>query len=667
MKKIVNVFLGSVAFSSLLSAELSYAQGPDDHDESNSPAAKRIRIDRTEIFQDIENTLNSARDANRFDFFNLYNDLNKIALYYRDSINEKYPDERPLQNRLGVFHLDHYYDPKDLKNNLAEWMDQQLTPSPYTEWLRYFNDFCDLNPVQKKNFFPKEKREDLISSYIDALHPIHERSGFSNSSDAKADPDLAPAPTSEAAIADEEYLREILKDVMMHLPLQEDYDEQKESSEALPHDVPPEDCNRNPTNKTPSQGSKKKKQGNNSPRPKSLSCSSTKTPLSPIPEHGRNPVLIILNVLKPPFNVHAHTIEQARSIGFSTSELFGFLSTHISGQDHAMRAMASYIHKHFLGLSLNNWSQKYAYTASQMMDSIGLSIPVHFKKNNMLVIGPTGSGKTLSMEMLENFFASKNISVPIFKTSAASLTRTGYVGPSVSDMIPQLYAKARQSVEDTENGIIFIDEIDKIYAAKQEVGRDIGGSSVQGELLELIQGMSVEIKPGTVVNTSKILFICGGSFKDMASAEVNFMSDSKLTEFGFSKEFIGRFQDRIVFNKLNRANFLSILANPYESRLYQLRQLYKFGYDINLQFEPESLEAIADRAIQFETGARGIHAIVDRVVNKKLEIPDSLAGQKVVFTKADVFSTIKEPELTGEAKLKKEDEERKKLLAHMYL
>lgn len=328
------------------------------------------------------------------------------------------------------------------------------------------------------------------------------------------------------------------------------------------------------------------------------------------------------------------------------------LDEYIVGQEHAKKAMAVAVYNH------------YKRVATNTMDDIEI------EKSNMLMIGPTGCGKTYLVKTLARL-----LDVPLAITDATSLTEAGYIGDDIESVVSKLLAAADNDVEKAEQGIIFIDEIDKIAKKKNTNQRDVSGESVQQGMLKLLEGSDVEVPVGansknamvplTTVNTKNILFICGGAFPDLEEiikerlnkqASVGFMADLKdkynndknllekvevedLRNFGMIPEFIGRLPVIFTLHGLDRDKLVKILKEPKNAILKQYQKLLALD-EVKLEFDEEALGAIAEKAMKKDTGARALRAIIEEfMLDIMYEIPkDDNIGQ-VTITKAYIEGT----------------------------
>ena len=296
------------------------------------------------------------------------------------------------------------------------------------------------------------------------------------------------------------------------------------------------------------------------------------------------------------------------------------LDDYVIGQEYAKKAISVAVYNH------------YKRVATNTMDEIEI------EKSNMLMIGPTGSGKTYLVKTLARL-----LDVPLAITDATSLTEAGYIGDDIESVVSKLLAAADNDVEKAERGIIFIDEIDKIAKKKNTNQRDVSGESVQQGMLKLLEGSDVEVPVGansknamvplTTVNTKNILFICGGAFPDLEQiikerlnkqASMGFIADlkdkynndkdilSKVTvedirNFGMIPEFIGRLPIIFTLQGLDEDMLVKILKEPKNAILKQYQKLLELD-EVKLNFDEEALHAIARKAMKKDTGARALRA-----------------------------------------------------------
>ena len=320
------------------------------------------------------------------------------------------------------------------------------------------------------------------------------------------------------------------------------------------------------------------------------------------------------------------------------------LDEYVIGQEYAKKVMSVAVYNH------------YKRVATDTMDEIAI------EKSNMLMIGPTGCGKTYLVKTL-----AKLLDVPLAIADATSLTEAGYIGDDIESVVSKLLASADNDVEKAEHGIIFIDEIDKIAKKKNTNQRDVSGEAVQQGMLKLLEGADVEVPIGansknamvplTTVNTRNILFICGGAFPDLENiikerlnkqASIGFYADLKdkydddphilekvtvedLRSFGMIPEFIGRLPIIFTMNGLTEDMMVQILSEPRNAILKQYQKLLALD-EVKLEFEEGALHAIAAKAMEKHTGARALRAILEEyMLDIMYEIPkDDNIGQVTI-------------------------------------
>lgn len=289
---------------------------------------------------------------------------------------------------------------------------------------------------------------------------------------------------------------------------------------------------------------------------------------------------------------------------------------------------------------------------------------VEIEKSNILMLGPTGCGKTYLVKTLARL-----LDVPLAITDATSLTEAGYIGDDVESVLSKLLDEADQDVERAEQGIVFIDEIDKLAKKRNTNSRDVSGESVQQGLLKLLEGAEVEVPVGatsknamvpmTTINTRNILFICGGAFSELdkiikerltKTSAIGFSAELKdrydgessllhkvtpedLREFGMIPEFLGRLPVICTLDGMNQAMLVEIMTQPKNAIIKQYQKLLSFD-GVKLCFEEEALALIAERAMERKTGARALRAILeDFMVDIMYEIPKDDNIGAVTITK----------------------------------
>ena len=321
------------------------------------------------------------------------------------------------------------------------------------------------------------------------------------------------------------------------------------------------------------------------------------------------------------------------------------LDEYVVGQEKAKKVISVAVYNHYKRVAAGS-------------DADGIEI----EKSNMLMIGPTGSGKTYLVKTL-----AKLLDVPLAIADATSLTEAGYIGDDIESVLSKLLAAADNDVEKAERGIVFIDEIDKIAKKRNTNQRDVSGESVQQGLLKLLEGADVEVPVGAnsknamvpleTVNTKNILFICGGAFPDLEEiikerlnkqSSIGFRADLKdkydndknlirkvtvedLRNFGMIPEFLGRLPVIFTLDALSESMMVRILREPKNAILKQYQKLLALD-EVKLDFTDDALAAIARKAMEKDTGARALRAIIEEfMLDIMYEIPkDDNIGQVTI-------------------------------------
>lgn len=326
----------------------------------------------------------------------------------------------------------------------------------------------------------------------------------------------------------------------------------------------------------------------------------------------------------------------------------GNLDEYVMGQERAKKVLAVGVYNH------------YKRVLAEKGDD-----DIEIEKSNMLMLGPTGSGKTFMVKTMARL-----LQVPLAITDATSLTEAGYIGDDVESVISKLLANADNDVELAERGIVYIDEIDKIAKKQNATTRDVSGESVQQALLKLLEGADVEVPVGatnknamvpmTTVNTSHILFICGGAFPGLEDiikkrltkqGTMGFGSELKdrydhdrdlfakvetedIREYGLIPEFIGRLPIIFSLEQMDEDLLVDVLTKPKNAIIKQYRKLLRMD-EVDLEFEDDALRAVAKLAAKKKTGARALRSIIEQfMMDIMYEIPkDDMIG-KVIITKS---------------------------------
>src|SRR5271167_610288 len=358
-------------------------------------------------------------------------------------------------------------------------------------------------------------------------------------------------------------------------------------------------------------------------------------------------------------------------------EIRDFLEGYVIGQDTAKRTLAVAVYNHYKRIQAGEKGRDSRYE------------PVELTKSNILMLGPTGCGKTYLAQTL-----AKMLNVPFAIADATALTEAGYVGEDVENILLKLIQAADYDVKRAETGIIYIDEVDKIARKSDNpsITRDVSGEGVQQALLKILEGTTASVPPQggrkhphqefLSIDTTNVLFICGGAFANLdrvierrighqgvgfgAAIQSKEQRDTgeifehclpeDLIQYGLIPEFIGRLPVMSAIHQLSRDELMKILTEPRNALIKQFQRFFQFD-GIELVFAEEALTAVADRALERETGARGLRSIIEEVLLEvQFELPSRRDVRKCVVTRETIekgvsptLVTVAAPEEEGEA------------------
>ena len=366
----------------------------------------------------------------------------------------------------------------------------------------------------------------------------------------------------------------------------------------------------------------------------------------------------------------------------SPKEIKEILDQYVIGQDEAKKTLSVAVYNHYKRIA----NEEEMVSKHEQNDD-----DIEIQKSNILLLGPTGCGKTLLASTL-----AKILNVPFAIADATTLTEAGYVGEDVENILLKLIQAADGDIEKAEKGIIYIDEIDKITRKSENpsITRDVSGEGVQQALLKIVEGTIASVPPQggrkhpqqelLQIDTSNILFICGGAFEGLENiikdrmgkksmgfgAEIQSKKDidrykvfeqilpQDLLKFGMIPEFIGRLPIIASLKELDKEALIKITTEPKNALVKQYKKLLQMD-DVELVFEQEALEAIVDKAIERKTGARGLRSIIEDIMRDIMfDIPSNEKIEKCIITKDTVLNNVGPKIIENPNKIKRDRRER---------